>query len=65
MTDRGGSEVAVVAPERSIAALICLALGAPAAAITRIALDPGGVCIVDWNADGTATLRAIRPPSGP
>ena len=51
-----GEMVALVSHVGPIKALVCAALGLPAAGALRMWLDPASVCVVDWRtgADGTA-----------
>lgn len=53
----GGEMVALVSHVGPIKALVCAALGLPAAGALRMWLDPASICVVDWRigADGTAT----------
>lgn len=52
-----GEMVALVSHVGPIKALVCAALGLPAAGALRMWLDPASVCMVDWRigADGAAT----------
>jgi ribonuclease H / adenosylcobalamin/alpha-ribazole phosphatase len=52
-----GEMVALVSHVGPIKALVCAALGLPAAGALRMWLDPASICVVDWRAevDGTAT----------
>ena len=52
-----GEMVALVSHVGPIKALVCAALGLPAAGALRMWLDPASVCVVDWRigADETAT----------
>jgi ribonuclease H / adenosylcobalamin/alpha-ribazole phosphatase len=56
-----GEMVALVSHVGPIKALVCAALGLPAAGALRMWLDPASICVVDWRieADGTAT-RLLR-----
>jgi broad specificity phosphatase PhoE len=53
----GGEMVALVSHVGPIKALVCAALGLPAAGALRMWLDPASLCVVDWHigADATAT----------
>jgi broad specificity phosphatase PhoE/ribonuclease HI len=58
-----GQTVVVVSHVTPIKTLLRLALDAPASALYRLHLDVGSLSIVDWYADGPATVRLVNDTS--
>jgi probable phosphoglycerate mutase len=55
-----GRTLVVVSHVTPLETLVCLALDAPISALYRLHLDLGSLSIVDWYADGPATVRLLN-----
>jgi len=58
-----GQTVLVVSHVTPIKTLLRIALDAPSTALFRLHLDIGGLSIVDWYADGPASVRLVNDTS--
>jgi broad specificity phosphatase PhoE/ribonuclease HI len=58
-----GRTVLVVSHVSPIKTLVRLALGAPPQSLYRMELQPASVCVIQWYADGNASLRLFNDTS--
>jgi len=59
-TDHEGRDVAVLTHMTPIKVLLCMALDVPLSTVNRIFLAPAGLSIVEWYADGRASVTLVN-----